>query len=316
MTTPDPSAPAGPERAADADRTTADADRTTTDADRTTTAADGVPADHELARLDDAGFDIRAFTRSAQGTMRGQLDLDAYAQAPLRDDELRLVRHLGRLEGATMEHLRNLLVTATHKDARVTAFLVTWAYEKFWIADSLDAVLEAHGRPRLRDDEEAAPRRAVTERAERRGPIRRAILAAGLGAPIVAVHTTSGLVDEWVVSAAYDRLAERTDSTALRAHVDLLRAVKRRHEAFFADETDRRLRESSRAVKQTRDHLAHAVWPIGSVDRAADERDFFDATVWGDDEGRRRAAHVGERVAALPGLGDADGRATTRGLLR
>lgn len=316
MTTPDPSAPAGADRRADAGPTTADAEGTNPDAERTTTAADGVPADHGLARLDATGFDIRAFTRSAQGTMRARLDLDAYATAPLRDDELRLLRHLGRLEGATMEHLRNLLVTATHKDARVTAFLVTWAYEKFWLADSLDAVLEAHGRPRLRDDEEAAPRRSVTERAERRGPIRRAILAAGLGAPIIAVHTTSGLVDEWVLQYAYERLAARTDSPALRSHVDLVLGVKRRHEAFFADETDRRLRESGRAVKQTRDHLAHAVWPIGTVDRAADERDFFDDTVWGDADGRARAAEVGARVAALPGLGDADGRATTRGLLR
>lgn len=261
------------------------------------------------------GFDIKAFTRSAHGTLRSRLDLDAYADAPLGADELRVVRHLGRLEGATMEHLRNLLVTATHKDARVTAFLVTWAYEKFWIADSLDAVLEAHGGPRLRDDEEGAPRRSVAERAERRGPIRRALLAAGLGAPIVAVHTTSGLVDDWVLGVAYERLADRADHPALRAHVDLLLSIKRRHEDFFADETDRRLRESPRAVRQTRDHLARAVWPIGSVDRAATERTFFDRYVWGDAEGRERATAVGERVAALPGLDDAVGRATTRGLL-
>ena len=44
-----------------------------------------------------------------------------------------------------MAHLRNVLVTPTHKDARVTAFLVTWAYEKFWIADALPAIVEANG---------------------------------------------------------------------------------------------------------------------------------------------------------------------------
>ena len=267
------------------------------------------PADH-----DGHGFDIKAFTLSAQGNLRPQLDLDAYAERPLAADDLRLVRHLGHLEAATMEHLRNLLVTATHKDARVTAFLVTWAYEKFWIADALDAVLQAHGEPRLRDEPEGAPRRSLSERAERRGPIRRAIRAMGLGVPIVAVHTTSGLIDEWVLRTAYERLDDRAGHPALHAQVELLLSVKQRHEEFFADETLRRLRESAKAVQQTREHLAGAVWPIGAVDRADAERAFFDATVWGDAEGRERATAIGERVAALPGMDDTVGRATTRKL--
>ena len=43
-----------------------------------------------------------------------------------------------------MQHLRTVLVTPTHKDARITAFLTTWAFEKYWIADALSAILSAH----------------------------------------------------------------------------------------------------------------------------------------------------------------------------
>lgn len=52
-----------------------------------------------------------------------------------------------------MSSLRNVLVTPLPKDARVTAFLVTWAFEKFWIADALQLVLTAndHAVPGGRD---------------------------------------------------------------------------------------------------------------------------------------------------------------------
>ena len=116
----------------------------------------------------DLDFDIREFTKTAQGNWRPDLDLSGFADTPLGPDALRLVRHLGRLESATMEHLRNLLVTATHKDARVTAFLVTWAFEKYWIADAVDAVLEANGEPRLKDVEEGPRRHSPAEAVERR----------------------------------------------------------------------------------------------------------------------------------------------------
>ena len=151
-------------------------------------------------------FDIREFTRTAQGNFRGELDLSSFEAMPLDAPTLALVRYLQRLEAATMEHLRNLLVTATHKDARVTAFLVTWAFEKFWIADALDGVLEAHGLERTKNIPEGAPRRGVDEAIQRSGPIRRAIAAIGLGAPIVAVHMATGLIDEWILEAAYNRL--------------------------------------------------------------------------------------------------------------
>jgi hypothetical protein len=108
-------------------------------------------------------FNVREFARTARGNHREGLELAEYATTPLSEESLNVVRILGRLESATMERLRNLLVTATHKDARVTAFLVTWAFEKFWIADALDAVLEANGAPRAQDVEDGPKRHGLDE---------------------------------------------------------------------------------------------------------------------------------------------------------
>ncbi|ROS61515.1 hypothetical protein EDF38_0605 [Frigoribacterium sp. PhB160] len=263
---------------------------------------------------DTSAFDIRQFTLTAQGAFRSELDLAPFETAPLRSDDLRLLRHLGLLESATMENLRNVLVTATHKDARVTAFLVTWAFEKFWLADALDAVLEAHGQPRLRDEEEGPRRHSPSEAAERRGPITRALEAINKGVPIVAEHMTAGLVDEWVMGEGYSALDVRAGSPALTAVLDRVRAVKARHEQFFEIESTWRLRDSPRAVKQTRASLVRAVFPIGAVERADADRTAFETAVWGGAEGHVRADSVGERVAALPGLDDRVGSAVTRKL--
>jgi hypothetical protein len=260
-------------------------------------------------------FDVREFARTARGNHRENLHLSEFVSTPLSGDALRMVGYLGRLESATMEHLRNLLVTATHKDARVTAFLVTWAFEKFWIADALDAVLEANGLPRFQDTEEGEVHKSRSEAFDRRGPIRRAVSAIRLGVPIIAVHTTTGLIDEWVTRAAYVRLAAQSKSAALASVVAMILDVKKRHQEFFDDESRRRLLESPAAVKLTRKSLPVMSWPIGSIDRAADDREFFDTYTFGGESGIASASEIEALVASLPGLDDRIGEAVARKLL-
>ena len=259
-------------------------------------------------------FDVRAFTRDAQGSWRSEIDVSSFAEHPLDADTLRLLRLMVRFESATMEHLRNLLVTATHKDARVTAFLVTWAFEKFWIADALDAVLQAHGLKRTRETEEGPKRHTLVEAAERRGAISRAFSAIRQGVSVVAAHMTSGLVDDWILREAYIRMIEANDDAVLTGTVERVLSIKKRHEEFFLDEAIRRLSESPRAVKETRAALTQAAWPLGAVERAAAERTFFEAYVFGGAEGAARASSVGDRVARLPGLDSALGATTARKL--
>jgi hypothetical protein len=256
----------------------------------------------ETATAPSAPFDVRDFARTARGSHREQLDLSALAERPLDADAVRLVRALRDLERATMQRMRNLLVTATHKDARVTAFLTTWAYEKFWLADALDAVLEVSPAADDLPAPEGARRRTRQERRERRGPVRRAIVANFVGPKIVAEHVTLGLVDEWITQAAYRRLADIAG--ALDAVAELAIGIKERHIDFLAQEAHRRLAESEPARRLTRRAIGRTAWPVGWVDRSAEERSFFERIVFGGERGRDEAKTIRARIAALPGVGD------------
>jgi hypothetical protein len=253
--------------------------------------------------LESGTFDIREFTRTARGNLRSELKLDEIAASGLGADAVRLLRLLRDLERSTMQRMRNLLVTATHKDARVTAFLTTWAFEKFWIADALDAVLEAVGADTAAL--EGPRRRSLSERAERRGPVRRAIAGNFAGTQLVAAHVTTGLIDEWISQAAYRRLGEA--ASVLSDLVTRLLALKDRHIAFLSEDAERRLAAGGRAVKLTRTAIAQAAWPIGATEIPDADRTFFETFVFGGTEGRTAAARIAERIAALPGLTSAQG---------
>jgi hypothetical protein len=244
-------------------------------------------------------FDVREFARTARGSHRSTLDLDALSHADVDADAARLIRTLRDLERHTMERMRNLLVTATHKDARVTAFLTTWAFEKFWIADALDAVLEATGHDVV--SPEGAARKSRVERAERRGPIVRAIVGNIAGPELVAAHVTTGLIDEWVTSAAYRRLGEV--AAAVRSVADMIIEIKDRHVAFLLEDAQRRLAGSARARRLAIKEIRRSAWPVGAIDRSAEDRSFFENIVFGGKEGAARAADIAARIAALPGLG-------------
>jgi hypothetical protein len=254
----------------------------------------------EARAVDTRAFDVREFARTAQGSHRGQLDLEAIAASGLDPKAIRLLRLLRDLERTTMQRMRNLLVTATHKDARVTAFLTTWAYEKFWVADALDAVLEATGDDLHSSEKIGGLRRRIKERQERRGPIRRAIQSNFDGPQIVAAHVTTGLADEWITQAAYRRLGEL--ASGLQSVVDMVIAIKDRHIHFLAEEAQRRLAASPRASKLTRAAIKQAVWPIGAVERSDDDRSFFEQVVFGTPNGRAEALRIQDLLAALPGL--------------
>jgi hypothetical protein len=262
------------------------------------------PSDDTTTATAAASFDVREFARTARGSHRSELDLSELAKAPLPADAARLIRILRDLERATMQRMRNLLVTATHKDARVTAFLTTWAFERFWIADALDYVLETAGEP-LENPDTGRARKPFAERAERRGPIRRAVAAGFAGSQLVAAHVTAGLVDEWVVSAAYRRLSSAAAS--LKPVVELVLSLKERHIRFLSEEAERRLAASPRAQRLTRRELTRSPWPIGALESPAEDRSFFETFVFGTADGRAEAARIGELVAALPGIGSGVG---------
>lgn len=262
-------------------------------------------------------FDVRSFARTAQGSLRAELDFAAIAHEQIEPRAVQTLATLARLEGATMAHLRNVLVTATHKDARVTAFLVTWAYEKYWIADALDlivdAVRDAHpvaesphstgdGMPTLGSSHE------LVAAASGPGPVQRALAGFTQGWDIVGAHLTVGLVDDWVLGAAYRRVAATTENDDLSVALRRLLDVKSRHTEFFASESRRRLSQSRRAERLASRELGHSPVPLGAAAIAEYERRAFLRFVFGDRSGADAASALRLRMAALPGLATAADR--------
>ena len=236
-------------------------------------------------------FDVRDFARTAVGSHRGDLNLDSYRDAPLSAETLRVLGYLQVIERATMTHLRSVLVTATHKDARITAFLVTWAYEKYWIADALEQILLAH-----------QPEGAETDKVFRtpvERTIRESIFANIVGVPMIAVHMTLGTVDEWLTQAAYGRVAEIAASPQLATTLARFRTIKERQLDFFEAQSRFRLTESPRARSLTRRRLAKTPWPIGAKAEPSDETRFFYEQLFAG--APELVAELDARIDTLPG---------------
>ena len=244
-------------------------------------------------------FDVRAYARTAVGNLREGLKLDAYATASLGSETLRCISYLQAVERATMQHLRNVLVTPTHKDARITAFLTTWAYEKYWIADALTAVLNAHDA--LTVSRRANPIvRFFRELAERFSPIRESLVANQIGVDMLAVHMSIGAIDGWLTQAAYTRIAALEPNAELSTTIDTILNIKARHLTFFEPQSEYRLAASPRAQKLTRSRLRRSSWPIGADDLAKRDTRFFFDRLFRSSPGLAKG--IDEAIDGLPGL--------------
>ena len=270
-----------------------------------------------------AEFDVRAFARTAHGSLRGDLDLDAVAGAPLSPDLVTVLDALATLEGATMAHLRNVLVTNTHKDARVTAFLVTWAFEKFWIADALRAIVDASGVAGpgsnagpvgAQPPDRTAAATSGGAPSGGRGPVRRAFAGITQGWAVIGAHMAVGLVDDRMLGTAYERVAESSTSATLDAVVDRIVAVKERHTRFFEEEVQRRLTASPRAARLARRELRRTAWPLGAAALTAEQRAAFSRFAFGGPEGDARAVELERGIGALPGMDARTAAIVRRGL--
>ena len=107
----------------------------------------------------------------AVGPMRETLE---GVGAALPADLAEALRYVQRRAQGTGSWLSHVLVTATHKDARITAFLSTWAYEAHWFGDALSAIAGAGpvpGHPPRHRGEAARPLRPAA-RGGRREPAR------------------------------------------------------------------------------------------------------------------------------------------------
>jgi hypothetical protein len=227
------------------------------------------------------------------------IDFDAFRSQPLDAATLRCLRYMHDVEGHTLCYLREVLVTAAHKDPEITAFLACWAYEEHFHGDAIARVLDAHG-------EVSGLNRLATmrERLGLRDAVRPMLFALGsaMTRHMVAVHMTWGAINEWTTQAGYGRLAKRAGHPVLS---ELLRRIMRqegRHIDFYAAEASLRLEASAAARRMTRRAL-RAWWaPVGSGVMPQPEVDFLVSHLFGDAEGIEVARRIDRSIDRLPGL--------------
>jgi hypothetical protein len=244
-------------------------------------------------------FDVREYARTAVGNLREGLDLEAYETAPLSVETLRTIKFLQAVERSTMQHLRNVLVTPTHKDARITAFLTTWAFEKYWVSDALAAILSAHA-PIADSKKEPGVVRFVKEVAERLSPIGESMVANQIGVEMLSVHMAIGSIDGWVTQAAYSRISELEPNEELARTMETILGIKARHLTFFVPQAEYRLGASKRAQALTRKRLKKSAWPIGSDELPMVDRKYFFDRLFRTSAGLSES--IDTAIDGLPGL--------------
>lgn len=194
--------------------------------------------DDERLRVLQTDFDVASYTRNARGPISISGDVDL-APAARRD-----LGYLWRVEHEALGDLRTMLSSWTGNEARITAFLGTWAYERYWNARALSDLLTADGSPAPRP----LPRRGLRARligayVEYVLPGVSAVGGIVLGEPITAGHMARMAVHEGALQVAYRALLPRLDGAA---H-DAVAAVIERRESFvdfFRQEAAARVRRS------------------------------------------------------------------------
>jgi hypothetical protein len=243
-------------------------------------------------------FDIEAYQRQVAPVSLDGIDFEAFRTRPLSEATLRCLRYMHDVESHTVCYLRDLLVTPSHRDPRVTTFLTMWNYEEHWHGAALARVLEAHGE--TAGAARVAPMRARQGFGDRISPVVNALGGALLGEAFVAVHMTWGAVNEWSTQAGYARLAEREDHPVLTELLDRIQRQESRHIAFYASEARRRLHGNRRAQVLVRLLLRTKWAPVGSSVMPREETEFLlrylvDGTI---------ADRLDANVHRLPGLRD------------
>jgi hypothetical protein len=236
-----------------------------------------------------ARFDVAAYVRAPFGPMRETLEGIGTA---LPADLAEALRYVQRRAQGTGSWLSHVLVTATHKDARITAFLSTWAYELHWFGDALSAIAGAGPVPAIR--------RGVAARLRSRfGPLREAIVANLHGGALTGVQMAERLVDGWIVDAMLER-AQHLAPATVAADLGRIREGIARQGHFFAESATEVLVRSRAARMLARRRLAMRTWPIGADLEPAAATATALQTLFGPDS--TWASAIDRRIDALPGL--------------
>ncbi|GAA1753534.1 hypothetical protein [Kocuria aegyptia] len=246
--------------------------------------------------MNTTGFDVHAYMRHPLAIRPTDVDVDVMdaLSAPALD----ALTCLWQVERTALGRMRDVLVTPTHAESRVSAFLTTWGYEQHWLAQTLHAVLHTNGRSPQEpfDTRRGRIRRSWDDRAR---PTVAAIATNLMGAEITGAHMVTGWLDTAVLTVAYRQLGEI--EPALKELTEAITRAKERHLGFYAEEVGTRLARSAAARRIARSAVARWHFPGtryagGEPARAA----LF--PLFTDPAGRAALEEINRTAAAFPGL--------------
>jgi len=245
-------------------------------------------------------FDIDKYTSTSKKVVWGDLDFEQFTTNPLPESTLRSIRYMADIEYHTVCYLRDLLVTPSHKEADVSAFMTMWNREEFWHGEALSAVLAAHGIT-LDFDQLKATRLKLGWK-DRLDPIKQSLLGNIVGKDFIAVHMIWGAANEWSAVAAYNRMADLEQHPVL---AELLRRIAKqeaRHVAFYATQARERLGRSKKAQVIARLALKYTWGPVGSSVMEPEEVQHVMSHIFAGEEGLREIRKLDEHISRMPGL--------------
>jgi rubrerythrin len=245
-------------------------------------------------------FDIDKFTSTSVNVNWSDLDFDEFRTNPLPPSTLRALRYMCDIEYHTVCYLRDLLVTPSHKEEEVSAFMTMWNREEFWHGEALAAVLAAHDI--TVDFDELKATRLKLGWKDRLDPVKQSLMGNIIGKDFIAVHMIWGAANEWSAVAAYNRLADLEQHPVL---AELLRRIAKqeaRHVAFYATQARDRLAKSKKAQVLARFALSKAWGPVGSSVMEPDDVTHVMGHLFAGEEGMREIRKLDEHISRMPGL--------------
>ncbi|MGC3954595.1 MAG: ferritin-like domain-containing protein [Propionicimonas sp.] len=245
-------------------------------------------------------FDIDTYTENSEGVGWEDLDFGSFDEQPLPEITLRTLRYMCNVEYHTVCYLRDLLVTPSHKERDVNAFMTMWNREEFWHGEALADVLGRHGITVDYDKLKAS--RLKLEWRDKLAPLRQSILGNIVGADYIAVHMSWGAANEWSAVAAYRRLAALEQHPALSPLLRRIAQQETKHVAFYATQARKRLEQSKLARKLTRLALAKAWEPVGSSISDPEDVKHVMGHLFGTEDGIAEIRRIDANIAKLPGM--------------
>ena len=245
-------------------------------------------------------FDIDRFAETSHRVAWEDLDMDSFRRDPLPESSLRVLRYMCDVEFHTVCYLRDLLITPSHHDEDVSAFMTMWNREEFWHGEALAEVLGLHGI--VVDYDEIKAKRVKLGWAEALKPLKQSLLSTLIGHDFVATHMTWGAANEYSAVAAYKRMAAIEKHPVLSELLVRIARQESRHVAFYSTQARQRLGDSVKAQRITRLALRSAWRPVGSGVMSDEEVRHVMGYLFAGEEGRAEMRKLDANIARLPGM--------------